>query len=266
MAQPIYRSDDGGATFARMAGATCGRSSVPRTPGAPGSGLWEPEFLVAADGSLACVFSDETLPGKSQILQLVRTTDGVDWTAPVPIVVGARSTDRPGMASVRSLPDGRYAMSLEVCSTARLDCAAHIKWSDDGLHWGALDDLGIRPQTAAGQYLRHAPTLAWVAMAGRPAGRLVLIGQIVGTGTAGVDAANNGRAMLVDADAGPGGAWRLVSAPIGLAQPPAQTNWCQNYSTPILPSDDGTEVLLMQTDSATDDGCNARFGKGPLAG
>src|SRR5206468_3235577 len=158
---------------------------------------WEPEFFIAADGSLACVFSDETVPGKSQVLQLVVTGDGVNWSAPATIVAGTQASDRPGMANVRRLPDGRYAMSFATCSTARLDCAAHLKLSDAGLHWGTAGDLGTRPQTAAGQYLRHTPTLAWAALAGHPAGRLVMIGQIVASGSSGVDAAGNGRAMLV---------------------------------------------------------------------
>ena len=57
----------------------------------------------------------------------------------------------------------------------------------------------------------------------------------------------------------------MVSAPIGLPSAPVVTNWCQNYSTPLLPSADGARVLLMQTDSTADGGCSARFGGGRLA-
>jgi hypothetical protein len=264
MAQPVFRSDDAGATFRRIDGATCGRSAVPRVPNGEGSGLWEPEFLVAADGSLACIFSDETEPGRSQVLKLTATRDGVSWSAPAVVVAGPSASDRPGMAVVRKLPSGRYAMSLETCSTARLDCAAHLKLSDDGLDWGALGTLGTRPQTGTGQYFRHAPTLAWTATAAKPRGVLVLVGQIVAADKAGTEVSGNGRVLFVD-DSGEGaGAWRAVAAPIGLASPPQAWNYCQNYSTPLLPSVDGTGVLLMQTDLTADGGCAARFGRGAL--
>ena len=265
MAQPIFRSDDGGATFHRIDGANCGVAPVRRAPGRVGSGVWEPELLVAADGSLACIYSDETDSGMSQVLKLTATVDGVAWSAPQVIVAGPLSTDRPGMAVVRKLPSGRYAMSFENCSTARLDCSVRVKLSDDGLHWGALGTLGTRPQTAAGQYFRHAPTLAWTAMAGQPRGVLALIGQIVSADSASVDVSATGRVVFVN-DSGDGsGDWRMVPAPIGLASAPLVTNWCQNYSTPLLPSTDGARVLLMQTDSTADGGCSARFGGGRLA-
>jgi hypothetical protein len=70
--------------------------------------------------------------------------------------------------------------------------------------------------------------------------------------------------LLVNDDVETGAEWHMVPAPIGLAAPPAVSNWCQNYSTPLLPSADGTRLLLMQTDSTGDGGCAARFGSGPL--
>ena len=264
MAHRIYRSDDGGASFRPIDGATCGRESVPRRVGAPGSGLWEPEFLVAADGSLACIYSDETEPGKSQVLKLTATSDGTTWSAPRVVVAGPAPSDRPGMAGVRKLPSGLYAMVFEHCSTARLDCAARLMFSTDGLDWGALGALGIRPQTAAGQYFRHAPTLAWSGAPGRANGAFALIGQIVAGDGAGIDVSGNGRVLLLNDRADGGGDWRLVAAPIGLASAPQATNWCQNYSTPLLPSRDGTQILMMQTDSTDDGGCLARFGRSAL--
>jgi hypothetical protein len=265
MEQRIYRSNDAGATFTRIDGAACGRSAVARVPGAVGSGVWEPEFFIAANGSLACIFSDETDPGHSQVLKLTTTSDGSSWSTPRVIVAGPSASDRPGMAGVRRLPNGTYAMSFENCSVAHLDCSVRLKLSNDGLDWGALGTLGTRPQTAAGQYFRHTPTLAWLPTPGEANGTLVLIGQIVSNGAQGVDAANNGRVLFVNTTADGSGPWRMVSAPIALPSPPSTSNWCQNYSTPLLPSVDGHSVLLMQTDSTVDGGCNARYGRGVLA-
>ena len=263
MQQLIFASVDGGATFRRLAGATCGRSSVPRGS-AGGSGVWEPEFLIAADGSLACIFSDETEPGRSQVLKLTRTRDGTTWSTPELIVAGLDPADRPGMAVVRKLPSGDYAMSFERCTRAQLDCSVHLKMSPDGLHWGPLGTFGTRPQTAGGKYLRHAPTLAWTPVSGSPDGALALIGQIVADASDGVDAVANGRVLLVNRSIDATGHWSEVAAPIGLSSAPLTTNWCQNYSTPLLPSLDGSRLMMMQTDSTADGGCVAHFGVGDL--
>jgi hypothetical protein len=264
MENRIYRSTDAGTSFSRVEGATCGRSAVPRSVGAGGSGVWEPEFLIAADGSLACIYSDETEPGRSQVLKLTTTRDGVAWSAPVVIVAGTEASDRPGMAGVRRLPSGRYAMTYEHCSTARLDCTVRLKLSNDGLHWGAPGSAGTRPQTADGRYFRHAPTLAWAPVAGHPNGVLALIGQILTSDNSVADPVYNGRVLLLNASADGSGDWLMQASPIGLPGAPQQTNWCQNYATPLLPSPDGSQLLLMQTDSTADGGCNARFGQGSL--
>ncbi|HEU4459826.1 MAG TPA: sialidase family protein [Methylibium sp.] len=261
----IFRSDDGGASFHRIAGAACGKAAVPRRPGADGSGVWEPEFLIAADGRLACIYSDETEPGYSQVLKITSTTDGLTWTAPHVIVAGPDATDRPGMAVVRRLPSGRYAMSYERCSTRRLDCTAYLRFSDDGLDWGAPATSGFQPRTADGHVLRHAPTMVWVPTAGTAHGALLLIGQLVSVEGGGVDAAVNGHSMFVD-DRGDGsGPWRLVAAPIGLPVAPAVGNWCENYSTQLLPSSDGTGLVSLQTDFDDEGKCLARHGRGALA-
>lgn len=114
MSNRIDRSDDAGASFTRLGDAACGRSAVPRASDGPGSGVWEPEFLLAADGSLACIFSDETEPCRSQVLKPTSTRDGVHWAEPVIIVAGVAgvaSSDRLGMAGVRRLPGGSYGVA-----------------------------------------------------------------------------------------------------------------------------------------------------------
>jgi hypothetical protein len=263
MQQPIFVSEDGGVSFRRLAGATCGAASIARS-GALGAGVWEPEFLIAGDGSLACIYSDESEPGHSQVLKLTRTADGIAWSQARVIVAGPASSDRPGMAVVRKLPSGRYAMSFESCSLAHLDCSVRLKLSDDGLDWGPLGTLGARPQTAQGQYLRHAPTLAWAGSADAPNGTLALIGQIVAAGNDAVDVASNGRVLFVNTSSDGSGDWSAVAAPIGLPSAPLVSNPCQNYSTPLLPSADGARILLMQTDSTADGSCATRFGQGRL--
>jgi len=264
MTQPIYRSDDGGASF-RPLSASCGTAARVREPGRPGTGVWEPEFYVAADGSLVCVYSDETTPSGSQVLQLTRTEDGIVWSEPRVIVAGMHADDRPGMAVVRRLPDGRYLMSFELCGPAVPACVARLLVSSDGLDWGPPAGMGMRPQTALGQFFRHAPTIAWAPGSPGTPGVLTLIGQLLsdGSGT-GIDPAS-GRALLVSDSGQPTGPWRIAPAPIGLAASPRESNYCQNYSTALLPSEDGQQLLALQTDLDAQGGCQARFGVSVLS-
>jgi hypothetical protein len=258
MTMPIYRSADGGATFERLAGATCGRSAAPRAPNYSGPGVWEPEFFIAGDGSLACIYSDESEPGRSQVLKLAHSLDGMSWSVPRVVVAGPSSTHRPGMAVVRRLPTGSYSMSFEVCGPQR--CEVRWKLSSNGLDWGPLGSLGTRPQTAQGQHFRHAPTHIWMPHPESPHGMLALVGQILMSDT--IDVEHNGRSLLINTSADGSGDWQLIPAPIGLPVAPGVTNWCQNYSTALLPSATPGELTMMLTDGAADSSCRARFGRG----
>lgn len=265
MENRVYVSRDSARSFQRLEGVNCGTSSVPKIPQQPGSGVWEPEFFIGGDGSLACIFSDETVPGKSQVLKLTRSMDGATWSAPGVIVAGDESTARPGMTSVRKLPSGRYAMTFESCGTAVTDCAVHVKVSDDGLNWGAVNEMGVRPQTADGYYFLHTPTLTGAMLSGKANGRLILIGQLVASDAAGVDPTRTGRVMLVNDDFEGSGKWKLARSPLGLATAPSTSNWCQNYSSPLVASANGNQILMLQTDLAADGGCNVRYGSNTLS-
>ena len=106
--------------------------------------------------------------------------------------------------------------------------------------------------------------MVWLPQPGRDTGALLLIGQLVAVDGGGVEAASSGQSMWVN-DRGDGsGPWRLVGAPIGLAAAPASGNWCQNYSTALLPSNDGTRLHMLQTDFGDDGRCLARYGSGAM--
>ena len=92
---------------------------------------------------------------------------------------------------------------------------------------------------------------------------LLLIGQIVAGASGVVDGPTNGRVEFFNERADGSGAWHLQASPIGLPGTPLYSNWCQNCSTPLLPSADGLRLLLLlQTDRALDGDCRARFGWG----
>jgi hypothetical protein len=261
MENRIYQSADGGATWNYL--SLCGKGRIAKNLKDP-SGIWEPEFTIAQSGELVCYYSDETLAGKSQILVQVTSKDAINWSAPQTIVAGDDPNARPGMAIVRQLPSGSYLMTYENCYGGPLDCALRAKRSPDGLNWGAANDPGFRLETASGQFFRHAPTFTWVPVAGQPNGMLVAVGQILFDKNGVVDASGNGKTMFTNTTADGSGPWRAVAAPLALPSPPQVTNWCQNYSSPLLPSADGKSLIMLQTDGGADMSCRTRYGSAAL--
>ena len=260
MQHPIYRSTDAGRTWTSL-NAHCGIGRKPR--GGEGTGIWEPEFFIAKDGQLACMYSDETDDGASQVLKIMSTSDGITWTPPRLLVAAVKPTDRPGMAVTSRLGDGSYLLSYEFCSTAGLDCRVYLKRSADGLDWGSAADKGFEPKTADGRWFRHAPTHVWLPLQQRVA----LVGQILNTGAGTVDAAGNGATIFISSTSDGSGAWTTMAAPIKPLTPPIATNWCQNYSSPMLPSADGKQLLMLASDFETINGnqvCRTRFARNNL--
>ncbi len=250
MSIPVWSSVDRGRTWARH--STVAVAPVPRSQG----GLWEPEFSRLLDGSLACHYSDETDPGHSQKLVVARTTDGAGWGEHRETVAMSPFGARPGMPVVRRPPGGPFVMSYEICGTD--GCTARLRMSDDGWSWGAPTDPGLRPTSLDGQTFRHAPTLAWTDAPGR--GRFYLIGQLAFAGGVTPD---NGRVIFANTEGGHGN-WFTVPAPVPV--PDAFDNFCPNYSSAILPLEDGTVALELASKWDPDGHCRTHFARGPLRG
>ncbi|MFG2535915.1 sialidase family protein [Streptomyces sp. NPDC048511] len=252
MALRIWRSDDMGANWSYLSSCAVAGGT---------GGLWEPEFSVAADGALVCHYADETDPAHSQKLVAARSYDGVRWEGHHSTVASGWEPDRPGMPVVRQLPNGTYFMSYEICNPGgQYQCVVHYRTSADGWNWGDPAWLGIRPETADGRYFRAAPTIAWApAPGGGSDGRILLVGQRL-LNRDGTPAAGSGRTVLTNARNGEG-PWSAIAAPVTVPDP--EVNYCQNYSSPLLPSADGRQVLQIATDF---DGtvCRAYFGTGDL--
>ena len=234
----IFQSVDRGATWTYL--SNCLTATVNRSAG----GLWEPEFTIASDGSLVCYYSDETQAGHSQVLRLTRSTDGHVWSAPTDVVSSGVAADRPGMAIVRRLLSGHYFMTFELCGPAA--CTVFSKTSADGLAWGSATDVGTRVETDDHRWLLHTPTNAWAAVPGLTNGRIFVIGQIVAN-AAGI-APGNGQVVFYNDSADGSGPWRTLPAPVQINAPPTTSNVCQNYSSPLLPSEDGLTLLGLATD------------------
>jgi len=249
----IYSSKDQGHNWNYLSSCAVG-SRV----GTTGGGLWEPEFEIASDGALVCIFSDETIAGHSQLLRQVRSYDGLHWQDSTYTVASTTQADRPGMAYVTKLPSGQYLMSYEICGT--LSCAAFTRTSEDGWQWGDPTNLGRRVVTADGAWLAHAPTNAWATSASSENGTILLVGQMMYEKDGSLST-GNGRMILTNHTADGSGTWETMPAPIAI--PAAYDNYCPNYSSPLLPSLDGQSVLEM---ASKYDGsiCKMYFANGPI--
>lgn len=249
----IYRSFDRGATWTYL--SNCATGTVPRSKG----GLWEPEFTIAANGALVCFYSDETVPGFSQLIHQVTSTDGITWSTPVRTIASGMQADRPGMVVVRQLPSGRFFLTHELCGPAA--CTVFYKTSPDGIDWTPATNVGVRVETADGRWFLHTPTNAWAPTPGTANGRMFVIGQILSSAS-GV-AAGNGRTIFYNDSADGSGPWKTLTAPVTIQSPPSSSNFCQNYSSPLLPSEDGQTLLGLATDfeaSGTSNICKTFFG------
>ena len=256
MQMRIYKSTDQGATWSYL--SNCVTAAKPRNQG----GLWEAEFTIAANGHLVCFYSDETQDGHSQVLRYVQSTDGVTWSAPVDVVSSPTQADRPGMANVVKLPDGRYLMSFEMCGP--LNCAAFLKSSVDGLNWGDPADHGTAIATTDGTTFWHTPTLYWAPVAGSANGQLIVQGQILVRN--GVVQPGNGQTILINAAGDGTGEWVAFTGATTIAMPSGTAgNYCQNYSTPLLALDNGQTLLSLASDFAGTT-CKTWFNRAPLGG
>ncbi len=271
----VFRSTDGGDTWQFL-------SNCAQTSGLPdtwGHGIWEPTFLVADDDTLACFISDERPAGGSTNNQLIghytSTDGGSTWGNQITADVAFPGDDlaRPGMQTFAHLPDGRVAMSYELCRDATDPdhaCDVYVKFSTDGLDWGQVGDAGTLVATSDDRQLLHTPYIAWLP-GGGPDGTLMVSGQRVVSGPVGNKTvlAESGTVLFANTNLGAGD-WFEASTPVtvdptgGYA---AGVPSCPGYSTPMVPLEDGTHYLyLAATWLGQGNQCEMRFATGALPG
>ncbi|MBY8886086.1 ricin-type beta-trefoil lectin domain protein [Streptomyces sp. PTM05] len=274
----VFYSTDHGVTWNYRSSCTS-ESGMANTQG---HGIWEPEFTVAGDGSLVCYFSDER-PSTNrypQVLAHVTSTDGgATWSSEVYDVAVQDGVQRPGMASVVKLPNGQYAMAYEDCKAGYdpdTACSVYVKTSPDGLNWSPVSGLGTLAQTSDGRHLLHTPQLAW-SPAGGANGTLLLSGQRVVSGNDGSITVQKESGSVLFANTNLGsGSWTETTAPVVVnptgGYDSGETS-CPGYSSPILPSADGTSLLYMAGTHLGNGKCEVQFGTdvnpgatGPITG
>lgn len=243
----VYTSTDDGKTWQY--------SSTPVSGGDSQHGLWEPEFSVADDGALVMFWSDETDPCCSQKIAQIRTYDGTTWQNETNTVASTVQADRPGMAVVTKLPSGTYFMSYELCGPAA--CTVFYRTSTDGWNYGNPANTGTKIQTVSGQYFEHAPTNVWSPSVTSSNGALLLVGQVLYDSNGSVSPLN-GKVLFVNTSPDGTGPWYTISAPVQV--PTAFNNYCPNYSSALLPSTSGGNILELASDYNSQNQCVTYFG------
>ncbi|MCP1372642.1 RICIN domain-containing protein [Dyella lutea] len=217
--------------------------STPVIGGDSSHGLWEPEFEVANDGALVMFWSDETDACCSQKLAQIRSYNGSSWQDKTDTVRSTVPGDRPGMITVSHLPDGHFFMSYELCGPAA--CTVFSRVSVDGWNFGDPTNMGSKVQTATGQYLEHAPLNRWSPSVLSSNGAILLVGQVMVESNGNVSP-SNGKVLFVNTNTDGTGNWYTIAAPVQV--PTAYDNYCPNYSSALLPAEDGSNILELASD------------------
>jgi hypothetical protein len=234
----IYASPDGGKNWHYL--SDCAKSNGPRKIV---RGLWEPQFTVAKDGALVCFYSDETEKNHSQVIKQTRSYDGVHWQDTLDTLAGKDPSDRPGMVVVTPLPSGLYFMTFEVCGHAA--CSVSSRTSKDGWSWGDASELDQRVISTTGQWFEHAPTNVWSPRGATGKGTIFVVGQVLFDNN-GTVSKENGLTIFASQSGDVSGPWTTIKAPVPV--PSAYDNPCPNYSSALLPSPDGKDLLELASD------------------
>ncbi|SFK87423.1 hypothetical protein SAMN05192579_10833 [Rhodanobacter glycinis] len=234
----LYTSSDGGHSWHY-------RSSIIKGGGKPSEkdnhGVWEPNMRVLDDGRMVAYYSSEQhkAEGFNQLLaHKVSRDGGLTWGAEHVDVAIPGGVERPGMAVVDRLPDGRYVMSYEDIDGPQ-NGHVYLKFSRDGLDWGDAAMRGTPVQTEAGAWPAASPIVKWLPVGGHDGVIVVLAERAGGGGDPG------GRSMYWNNDLGRGPWWE-APAPVQKQTGNIHAGWTQA----LLLQKNGT--LLHITSSSTD--------------
>ncbi len=204
--------------------------------------LWEPYLGVTSAGQLICYYSDERFTATyNQVLsERVSPDGGLTWGTEQFACAIPDGVQRPGMAVVTRMGNGKYVMSFEAVNGGARS-QVHIKFSDDGINWGSGPaDYGTPVQTASGAYLGACPYIVWVP-AGGPNGTLVLAAQFL------VNSPNTDRELLINTHLGQGN-WTMIPAPV---QWQGGGNVLAGWSQGMIPTADGQGVIQLASSQIT---------------
>ena len=200
--------------------------------------------------------------GYNQLLAHKVSDDGGTTWGPEKVDVSIPGgVERPGMAVVTRLPDGRYVMTYENIDGPD-NGQVFMKFSQDGLDFGNPHDHGTPVLTMAGGWPAACPTVQWLPLGEDPKhGILTVLSERAGGG-----ADEGGRSLWWNADNGKGPWWR-VPAPVQKLTGNIHAGWTQallvrkdgtllhvtSSSDPTAPDDVSRNVILFNSKKLTFD-------------
>lgn len=252
----IYSSTNLGVTWQYRASVDYAGDSV-------AGGIWEPELIMATNGSLVCLYADERQPGYNQIIsQKVSTDGGLTWGARQTVMAKQDLVARPGMPVVAKLPNGQFVMSVEAIDSDP-NGQVRIKFSWDGINWGGgPTDYGTAVKTATGAYLGKTPYICWIP-AGGTNGTLVISGHVL------IDGQNADRQLLLNTSLGQGD-WTMMPAPVqwqgcnGTNSSGGYLTHRAGYSTAMIATADGLGIIQLAGSGIRSNSCAIRYGRQPV--
>lgn len=234
----VYTSTDAGKTWHY-------RSSIIKGGGHPedkdNKGVWESNIHVLDDGRMVAYYSTEQhkAEGYNQALgHKVSDDGGAHWGKEVLDVAIPGGVQRPGMAIVTRLGDGRYAMTYENIDGPR-NGQVFIKFSRDGLDWGQPEQHGEPVMTLSGFWPAACPVVQWFPLGG-PEGVIAVSAERGGGG------AEEGGRDLYWNNASGRGPWWEVRAPVQKRTGNIHAGWTQA----LLLRDDGSFLHVTTSSSA----------------
>ncbi|SEI61501.1 exo-alpha-sialidase [Frateuria terrea] len=215
----LYTSTDGGRRWRY-------RGSIVKGGGNPSDkdnhGVWEPNVHRLDDGRLVAYYSSEKhkAEGFNQLLaHKVSGDGGRHWGKEKVDVAIPGGVERPGMAVVDRLPDGRYVMTYEDIDGPN-NGQVYLKTSADGLDWGDPADRGTPVRTAAGAWPAASPIVRWLPWRDGP-GVIAVVAE-----RAGGDGDPSGRSIYWNNDGGRGPWWE-AAAPVQKLTGNIHAGWTQ---------------------------------------
>lgn len=215
----LYASGDGGRQWEY-------RGSIVQGGGQPSDrlnqGVWEPYIVVLEDGRMVAFYSSEQHKheGFNQLLaHKVSLDGGRTWGDETVDVAFPGGVERPGMAVVERVPGRGYAMVYENIDGER-NGQVYMKFSHDGLDWGAPAARGVAIGTASGAWPAACPSVRWLPGETGQGVLLVAAQRAGGGGDAG------GRTFYRNDDGGRGPWWETV-APVQKLTGNIHAGWTQ---------------------------------------
>lgn len=233
----LYASTDQGKTWRY-------RGSIVHGGGHPedkdNHGVWEPNIHILDDGRMIAYYSSEQhkQEGFNQILAHKLSSDGgKTWGKEVMDVAIPGGVERPGMAVVAHLSNGRYVMTYEDIDGPN-NGQVYMKFSADGLHFGDPADHGVPVQTEGGAWPAACPVVGWYPVGGAQGVIIVSAERAGGNG----DVA--GRSLYWNNDGGRGPWWE-VPAPVQKVTGNIHAGWTQA----LLRQADGSFLHITSSSS-----------------